>query len=298
VTSFELGRLVLGRYRLTARLAGGGQGEVGAGHDTAQGNRVAVKVARRDAGDPQVEERLQVEGEVLAAVSSPNVVRLVTSGFDPGMRAFCLVKELVPGVPLTVLLARGERLSRGEVLRLARQVADGMAALHQAGYLLRDMSPSQLMVEGSGDSIRGVIVDLGMVRRTGDEVGLTDPAHLAGTPGCVAPEIGDGGPVTPAADSYSLAALVFHLLAGHGPFGEGRPESLLALQLIDAADPLPPRADLDERSRLAVQTVLHRALSIDPARRPQSPGLLLVELEQVLGGPRPGWRRHLGRFLP
>ncbi len=294
----RLGSLVLGHYRLTALLATGGQGEVYAGHDVSTGRRVAVKLARRDAGDPRVEERLLVEGEVLSHVSSPGVVRLVEMGFDSGLRSFCLVKELVAGVPLTLLLERGERLSIEEVLRLARQVSGGMEALHRAGFLMRDMSPSQVMVDGAGDGIAGVIVDLGMVRRKGDEAGLTDPAHLAGTPGYVAPEVGDGSPVTPAADSYSLAALVFHLLAGFGPFGEGRPESMLAMQLIDAAEPLPPRHDLPEAERFRLQETLHRALSSNPTARPASPSLLVDELAQVLGGPRPDWRRRLRRFLP
>jgi serine/threonine-protein kinase len=294
----RLGSLVLGRFRLTALLATGGQGEVYAGLEQSTGQRVAVKMARRDALDLRVEERLQIEGEVLAEVRCPGVVRLVTMGFDPALRSFCLIKELVPGVPLTLLLDRGERLSVQEVRSLARQVAEGMESLHRAGFLMRDMSPSQVMVDGAGESLSSVIVDLGMVRRKGEAEGLTDPAQLAGTPGYVAPEVGDGAPVTPAADAYSLAALIFHLLAGFGPFGEGRPESTLAMQLIDAADALPPRHDLDEGARLRVQEVLHRALAHLPAARPATPRVLVDALEEALGGPHPDWFGRLRRFLP
>jgi serine/threonine protein kinase len=289
--SIPVGSTLLGRYRVTGVLARGGQAVVYAARGP-DGESLAVKVGRPEGFDLRADERLRLEAEVLAAVDSPGVVRLVEAGVDGPTGAFCLVEALVPGVSLGAVLERGERLSPGEVLSLLEQVATALAAIHATGYVMRDLSPAQVLVARDGPGLRAVLVDLGLARPTTPDTGLTDPAAVAGTPGFVAPELAERQTPTPAADVYSLAVLAYALLAGRMPFGGPTAETVVAAQLAGAVPPIPPESGLGRAARRSLQDELVRALSPRPEERPSSPGELVVRLRTVLGS-RPTRSRFL-----
>lgn len=284
-----VGTLVLDRFRLDGILAWGGQSVIYTATD-GQGGRFVVKVGRPDTADPRAEDRLRQEAAILRLLSHPALVAFTDFGRDQATGLCCLVEELVPGVPLARLLADPELLDHRRSLLVLKQIAEGLEALHELGFVMRDLHPAQVMV--SSDSPEGVsatIIDLGLARPMSRDEALTDPGQVAGAAGFLAPELIRGGEASPAADVYSLAAVAYTLLAGRPPFEAASPEMVMALQLTMPAPPLPgPLA--------AAGKLLGRALSTDPRPRPSTPGALVLELAGLLAVStrRPGWGRIAG----
>jgi serine/threonine protein kinase len=277
------GTLLLGRFRLAGFLAAGGQADVHVAIDEQTQARRAVKIAR--AADPAAQARLRLEADVLSRVSSPHVVPYVASGDETEAGGFCLVEQLVPGAPLGMLLPAGRPVPLEQAQAILVQVAAGLEALHAVGFIMRDLTPAQILVERVGGGLRCVLVDLGLTRPLDGLSELTDPRMAAGTPGWVAPELIAGGQATPAADSYSLAVLAYRLLTGSAPFEAARPEAVLALQMAEEAAPLVPVwPGLRGAAAAEVAGFFRRCLSADPAVRPASPGAFVAALAGLLEG--------------
>ena len=291
----RLGQLALGRFRLTGLIGMGGQGMVYTGTDEQTGRPVAVKLARPEKDDVGQDRRARLEADLLGRIDSPYLAKLVACGSDEGLGSFCVVEELVPGRTVSYLLGREGPFAAAEIAVVVSQAAQGLSALHGAGYILRDLSPGQVMLHRTPASgVQVKLIDLGFVRRIGEETGVTDPRYLAGTPGFTAPELARGMPATPASDVYSLAALTYQMAAGAPAFPLLAAEGIVALQLADAVMPLPPCPRLGA-CRDALWAVLADALSSNPADRPSTPEHLARLVEQALSaaaGP-PSSRRLL-----
>ncbi|MCW2574177.1 MAG: hypothetical protein JWR66_207, partial [Modestobacter sp.] len=141
------GRLLGGRYELTALIATGGMGQVWQARDTVLGRDVAVKVLRDEyTGDPTFLARFRAEAQLAAGLAHPNIATLfdygeVTPADPTGEHLAYLVMELVRGESLSAMLRREVRLSPGRTLDLLRQSAAGLAAAHAAGVVHRDVKP-------------------------------------------------------------------------------------------------------------------------------------------------------------
>lgn len=291
----RVGRKALDRYFITGILASGGQAVVYSGEDLRTAEKVAVKVARTRGLDGKGGERLELEAKVLAAVRSRFVARFKAAGHDPQMGCFCLVEELVPGVSLAMLMDRTEQLTLEEILGILEQVAEGLEALHRTGHIMRDLTPGQVMVDGSGGHVRAKLIDLGLSRSLSEPSDLTDPFHMAGTPGYTAPELATAKPIGPSADTYSLAALAYEMLGGAPPFPTVAPEAILALQLSNSFSPLQGGRMVREGRLGRVERVLFGALQAEPEARPGKPGRFVADLQAALGARRKGgW---LGRWF-
>jgi serine/threonine protein kinase len=218
------------------------------------GRVVAVKEPRREfAGDPAVRRRLQREARTMARVRSPYVAEAYDACLT-GERPF-IVTEFVPGVPLRDLVA-GYGPLRGEPLALfAGRLAQGVAAIHGAGVLHRDLKPGNVMVVSGAPKI----IDFGIAQETG-AAQVTQPGVLTGTPGYVAPELIDGGRTTEASDVFSWGATVAFAATGRPPFGAGSLHGVCFRVLRGAAD-------LDGVPE-PVLSLLRMALRRDPAGRP------------------------------
>ena len=265
------------------------------GEDLRTGEKVAVKIARTRGLDGKGGERLELEARVLAAVHSRFVARFKASGHDSQMGCFCLVEELVPGVSLAMLMDRTEQLTLEEILGILEQVAEGLEALHRTGHIMRDLTPGQVMVDGSGRQVRAKLIDLGLSRSLSEPSDLTDPFHVAGTPGYTAPELATGKPIGPSADTYSLAALAYEMLGGAPPFPAVAPEAILALQLSNSLSPLPGGRMVREGRLGRAERVLFDALQAEPEARPGKPRRFVADLQAALGARRK--RRWLGRWF-
>jgi eukaryotic-like serine/threonine-protein kinase len=257
-----VGPLLFDRYRLLAPAGRGGTAEVWRARDARTGETVAVKrlhpvVFGSEAG----RERLVREFRALRDLDHPNIVRV--RDLEIGTDEAALVLDFVDGESLRDRLAGGARLDPGLVATIAGDVAAALDAAHAAGLVHRDVSPGNVLLEGT-DPPRARLTDFGIARATADETGVTATGSLVGTLRYVAPELLRGEPATAASDVYGLAAIVYEMLAGRPAFGAPTP-----VALVDAhrTGP-PPIAGVDP----ALDEVVRQGLADAPGERPRSAG--------------------------
>ncbi|WP_433182296.1 serine/threonine-protein kinase [Actinoallomurus sp. CA-150999] len=249
----------LGSYELLERVGEGATSVVYRATDRF-GRTVAVKEPRREvAHDPTVRRRLRREARTMARVRSPYVAEALDACLD-GDRPY-LVTEYVAGVPLRDLVTMYGPLWEEALWGFAGRFAQGLAAVHGAGVLHRDLKPGNVMVVGGIPKI----IDFGIAQETGAEQ-VTQPGVLTGTPGYVAPELIDGGRCSEASDVFSWAATVAFAATGRPPFGAGSLHGICFRVLRGAAD----LDGVPER----LLPLLRHALVRDPAARPAASWLV------------------------
>lgn len=264
-----------GRYRLERPLGEGASGQVWAAR-TPEGALVALKLLH-DRANPSDDERRRLEREARAlnGIAHPAVVRVLDFGVH-GSVPYLVVEHLV-GEPLDAVLARG--IAPHEGFGLARQVIEGLAAVHGAGVLHRDVKPGNAFVMMGG---RVKLLDFGLAKftdtgRWGDHSQLTRGGTQLGTPTYMPPELWFGEPASAASDVYSAGVLLFECVAGVPPF---EADSRLAWVRAHATDPVPTlasrRAGL--RGFEGLDPILARALAKDRAERFVDAGALLAAL--------------------
>lgn len=258
------------RYQLERLLGAGGMAATYLARDLLLGRYVAVKVLRQEQGDSADFARFEREARVAAAVSHPNVVQLYDAGQDSSFRY--LVMEWVDGGDLAHLLRERAPLPLDEAVGIALDVLRGLAAIHRAGIVHRDVKPANVLIDQSG---RAKLTDFGIARRIDDPT-LTGPVELLGTAPYVAPERVRGEPATPASDLYAVGVLLYELLTGRLPYPGETPEELFAQHLH--ASPIPPR-HLRPDLAPALEQVVLRALAKDPVARFRSAEAMAAALE-------------------
>jgi serine/threonine protein kinase len=216
---------------------------------------VAIKwlpAAKRPTG---LGARFEREAAAAAAVRHPNIVSILSAGQTP--EGDYLVMELANGFPLSTALA-GRRLGVASLCSIMAKVARALAAAHQAGIIHRDVKPSNIMVDATGEPR---VVDFGAARFLDAHSSLTG-AQVVGTFLYMAPEVvlRGGAAASPASDIFSLGCVIQEGLTGSPPFGV----DMNALTRITrgAADPLPSTVPFD------LAHLCHRMLSLQPSARP------------------------------
>ena len=214
-----------GRFLLNRRLGSGATGTVFSALDTTVGQKVAIKLLRPDLGEEISRERLR--REVRAARPGHNNVVTVFDLHEDGGRIF-LSMELVEGRSLRDELAARGKLPWHEVVGIGRQVAAGLAHLHDKGLVHRDVKPGNILVSPDGTA---KVCDMGLARPVTQGATVTETAMVVGTPAYMAPEQARAGDLTPASDVYALGLTLFRALAGQVPFeGDTAVETLMLRQ--------------------------------------------------------------------
>lgn len=218
---FKPGDLIDDRFAVVRFLARGGMGEVYEVEDrNLRGTHVALKtILSQYAADPVMRQRF--EREVLSArgVVHPNLCPIYDLGhwMRPEGQLTYLTMKLLPGESLAARVARDGPLRGEEALSVLRQVAEGMAAAHEAGILHRDIKTGNILVHGSGVHVVAWVTDFGLARATlSDDTSLT-LRGVAGTPGFMAPELFYGSAPTQASDVYALGVVAHVVLTGRLP---------------------------------------------------------------------------------
>ena len=140
-----VGNTFASRYRLVARISGGGMGEVYRAHDLLLDRPVAVKVLQPSlASDPALVERFRLEARSAARLTHPNVVGVYDWGEEDD-RTYYMVMKYVPGTDLRDLLADGA-LAPGHAVEIVVSVAEALAAAHTAGPVHRDIKPENILI--------------------------------------------------------------------------------------------------------------------------------------------------------
>jgi serine/threonine-protein kinase len=265
--------LLGGRYRLSSRIAVGGMGEVWRGTDELLDRAVAVKLlSAAHANDEAFRARFRAEARYAASLSHPNIAQVFDYGEMTGNEELpdnlpstgaYLIMELVQGEPLSAVIARQERLSAGDTLRIVSQAADALAAAHEAGIVHRDIKPGNLLVTSDGTT---KITDFGIARAmwAAQASHLTQTGMVMGTASYVSPEQATGGTVTSASDVYSLGVVAYECLTGEPPFTAETP---VAIAVAHMHRPVPP---LPDDVPAPVAELVTNMLAKPPEDRPQS----------------------------
>ena len=176
-----------------------------------------------------------------------------------------LVMEFIPGETLQQRLDRTGPLEVPEVLRIGRQVAEGLAAAHEQGLIHRDIKPANILIDG-GPQQQVKITDFGLARAA-DDASLTQSGVVAGTPMYMAPEQAKGEALDHRADLFSLGSVLYAMLTGRPPF---RAETTLAVLKRVAEDtPRPIREVIPEVPEWLCR-VVEKLHAKDPADRFQT----------------------------
>jgi len=302
---------VVGRYRLVARCAGGGMGEVWQA-EALEGpaRRVALKLPLWHRPGSAAAARFAREGRILATLEHPHIARLFDAGTAADGTPY-LAMEWVEGEPLTAW-CDARRLALPERLRLFQQALDAVAYAHARLVLHRDLKPAHLLVTPEGQL---KLLDFGIAKLLDDDTPadateLTRAAGRVMTAAYAAPEQVRGEPLTTAADLYALGVVLFELLTGHRPYAPrlntpAQLETAIAEgHLVPAAD-APTAADAQARAstrpalvkqlRGDLGAVLDKALQLEPARRYASAEALAADLSRHLQG-RPVLAAPTGRW--
>jgi hypothetical protein len=258
----EIGRLA--HYRVLRVLGQGGMGVVFEAEDARLQRRVALKVMLpKLAGDAESRARFILEARA-AAIQHP---RLVTV-FEVGETADVpfLAMELLQGESLESRLRRQPGPYPTPVLlKIGRQIAEGLAAVHGLGIIHRDIKPSNVWLQAGSEDVR--LLDFGLARAATAEARLTQPGMIVGTPGFLAPEQAAGKAVDARSDLFSLGAVLYLLATGTMPF-EGR-DVLATLNALATSHPR-PASELNTDLPEALCHLITRLLSKQPALRPGS----------------------------
>lgn len=252
------------RYRSHELLSTTSMAEVWLATDAQLGRKVVVKLLAPGAD----RERFRREARAVAALSHPNIVHLFDFGHEGG-RPY-MVFEYLAGGSLEDRLADAEALSKEEIARIAREVAEGLAHAHECGVVHRDLKPGNLLFDGDG---RSKIADFGIARVQGTDT-LTDAGAVLGTAAYISPEQVRGEPVTPASDVYSFGVILYLLLSGRLPFEAATPTELAALHRDADPPPLPHSGAAEGLAAVAMG-----ALAKDPLQRPADAAALVRALE-------------------
>ena len=284
----------LGPYDVVGLLGAGGMGRVYRARDPRLKRDVAIKVLASAGTDPARRQRFTGEAQAASALNHPNILTVYDVGVHDDTPY--IVSEIIEGSSIRDLLARGP-MPVSEVLDLGIQMADGLAAAHQAGIVHRDFKPENVMVTRDG---RVKILDFGLavvgLRENGSsgldvtiaaDVTLTASGVIVGTVPYMSPEQARGSKVDYRTDQFSLGLTLYEMLTGRRAFKAETAAQILSAILDAEPEPI---AKLNPRVPAPVRWTIERCLAKDTRRRYDATSDLARELRTL--------RERLSEFLP
>jgi len=249
----------IGPYRLLNRLGSGGMGRVYLGRSRG-GRLVAVKVINPELAD-NADFRVRFAREAASAhqVSGLYTAEVVDWSVDGAVP--WLATAFVRGPSLEEAVASGGPLKPHAVLDLAAGLAEGLAAIHAAGVVHRDLKPTNVILADDGPRV----IDFG-IARSAEDTALTRIGQVIGSPVFMSPEQAAGRDIGPASDIFSLGSVLAFAAAGRAPFG-GEPLAALLYRIVNH------EPDLDQVPS-PLRALIGRCLAKDPAGRPTAEQLL------------------------
>jgi len=265
-----------GPYEIEGEIARGGVGAVFRAKERDTGRPVALKVLLEgmEAGEAE-RERFQRECETAKALSLPGMVQVYAVGEHEGRPYMAM--ELVNGRSLDKVIPE-KSLSVNDCLVLMKSVAETIGALHEAGYVHRDLKPGNILIDSFGSP---KVADFGLVKSLDEITRLTASGLVCGTPAYMAPEQarGDGKAVDPRSDVWALGAVLYEMLTSHPPF---QAENALRLMLkITKDQPAPPRK-LNLKVPQDVHLIVMKCLEKDPRKRYPNARALALDIARFL----------------
>jgi serine/threonine-protein kinase len=213
------------------------------GNDVKHDRDVALKVLSPDLHAPLGVERFLREIAFTARLDHPHILPLLDSGESGGLLYY--VMPLVDGESLRDRLKRGKQLPIDEALQITREIASALSHAHGQGVLHRDIKPENIMLSGGHARVADFGIGRAMSATVADNLTVTGLA--VGTPTYMSPEQASGASdVDARADVYSLACMLYEMLAGQPPYTASSTAALLARKSLE---PMPRCAPRETRSR-------------------------------------------------
>ncbi|MDB6008404.1 MAG: hypothetical protein JWL65_654 [Gammaproteobacteria bacterium] len=258
------------QYTVLEVLGSGAMGLVHKARDERLGRHVALKfLPSHLAAQPDAKQRFLLEARAAAVLDHPNICTIHEIGSTTDGQPF-IAMALYDAETLQVRLARGA-LSIDEALAIAQQIANGLAKAHEHGVIHRDVKPSNIMLLCDG-TVK--ILDFGVARVVDSDSALDEGAAV-GTVAYMSPEQARGDPVDFRTDVWSLAVVLYEMIAGARPFSG---DNTLALRhAVLEVEPFPAR-DLRTSLPDALDAVLRKALAKAPGQRYASMAEMAAEL--------------------
>jgi serine/threonine protein kinase len=272
-----LGQTVRGKYRVVKKLGSGGMGSVYLAEQMSIGRKIALKVLQGEfANDDEFIKRFHQEARLAANLNHRHLVTIHDfDQTDDG--AVFIAMEYVEGQNLRDLI-RQRSMTLNQAVRIAKQIAEGLSAAHQAGVIHRDIKPENIMIVKATDEVK--VMDFGIARLRDVETiaRLTQPGVIMGTPAYMAPEQIEGGEVNEKTDIYAFGIVMYEMLSGDTPFKAPTPSALLIKHVTE--QPIPLRK-LREDVPLILERLVMQALEKMPERRPKQMAEVVDELQKV-----------------
>jgi len=277
----------LGRYEIRSKLGEGGMGEVYLAQDTKLDRKVALKVLlAKVAANQERMRRFVQEAKAASALNHPNILTIYE--IDQTDSIQFIATEFIEGEMLRQHM-RNAPLRVGEVLDVAAQVANALAAAHAAGIVHRDIKPENIMLRRDGIA---KLLDFGLAKLTErpppDSVDSeaqtraiveTDPGVVMGTAIYMSPEQARGLNVDARTDIFSLGVLIYEMVAGRRPFEGSNTNEILASILSDKEHA--PLARFARQVPAELERIVDKALRKDREERYQTIKDMLLDLKSL-----------------
>jgi serine/threonine protein kinase len=221
--------------------------------------RIVLKVLRQMPGHDDsggAFDRFLREYETVAEMDHPNIVKIHDLGV--GDEHAHIVMEYLDGGDLRQKMESG--VTEREALGYLRQIASGLAAVHEKGVLHRDLKPANIMLRTNGSL---ALIDFGLAKKAKLEAAITDKGEIFGTPYYMSPEQGHGNRVDERSDIYSLGVVLFEMLTGDKPYEADTAVGVIFQHANEPIPSLPP-------SLAKYQVLINRMLAKKPGDRLQS----------------------------
>lgn len=269
------GTLLAGRYEILQLLGAGGMGAVYKARDKELDRLVALKLIRPElARNPEMLRRFKQELILARQVTHKNVIRIFDLGEADGAKFISM--DFVEGQDLHALLLQRGKFSPGDAARIMLQICRALEAAHAERVIHRDLKPQNIMLDQNG---RVYVMDFG-IARSAHLPGMTQTGALIGTPEYMSPEQARGEELDERSDIFSLGVIFYEILTGKPPYPADAPLATLWKRM---QEPVTPPSQLDPSIPAALNSMVVRALEIEPDKRFGSAREMASQVEIWLG---------------
>jgi serine/threonine protein kinase/Tfp pilus assembly protein PilF len=285
----------ISHYRILSQIGAGGMGEVYLAEDTRLRRKIALKVLLGQlAHEEDRLRRFEQEARAASALNHPNIITIHEVGSDAGVRYIAM--EYIEGETVRQRLRHG-KIGQREAIEVAIQVANALAAAHQAGIVHRDIKPENVMLRPDGYV---KVLDFGVVkltekfveRTTGDRessgeeaadvktitIVSTEANVVMGSPNYMSPEQARGLQVDGRTDIFSLGALIYEMITGTIPF-DGPSVSDIIVSILERQPP--PVSSVTPEASPRLVRIVEKAMAKDRGARYQTAAEILAELKKL-----------------
>jgi predicted Ser/Thr protein kinase len=272
------------RYELGKMLGYGGTSDVHRGRDIRLGREVAIKVLQANlARNQQVQHRFRKEAQNAATLKHPTIVAVYDTGEmqSPYGSLPYIVMEFVDGRTLSDIIKSEGAMDEQQAIETMADVCAALDFSHRGGIIHRDVKPANVMITKSG-AVK--VMDFGIARALADGGGVTQTGAVIGTAHYLSPEQARGEAVDARSDVYAAGCVLYKLLTGSPPFTGDSPVAVAYQHVRE--DPKRPSQENPDVSP-ALDAVVLRSMSKNPANRYQSAAEMRSDLVRVLAGQRP-----------